>query len=256
MANVLKILDLQVESKKKKILKGLDLEINEGEIHLLLGPNGAGKTTLAKYLGGISFYKETSQLAHFLNFNLPSLSITERSKQGLFLSFQSPPQVSEIKTNKFLRILYNQKNIISPVKALEFQASLVNLLKTLHFDYRLLKRNLNQSFSGGERKMHEILQFLIIKPKLIILDEIDSGLDIDALKIIFKIIKKVRLAGTSFLIITHYTKFLRYLNATHVHLISKGLIKKTGSRLLLQSLERNGFLGFFRKNLKIIKTKL
>jgi Fe-S cluster assembly ATP-binding protein len=237
MSNLLKIKKLNVGLRNKKILKNLNLEINENEIHFLLGPNGSGKTTFVKYLGG--FFKDKKNLtAYFLNSEISFLSPEQRLKMGLFITFQFPPEISELKTSQFLRILYNKKRIIKS----QFKLNIIKYFRLLKLDLKLLKRNFNENFSGGEKKKFEILLLLFYISKLIILDEIDSGLDINAIKNIFNILKKKSLEGVSFLIITHFLFLTYYIQPTHVHVLRNGKIIKSGYISLLKALKEKNIV--------------
>lgn len=229
MSHILKIKKLNIGLQNKKILKNLNLEISENEIHFLLGPNGSGKTTLTKYLGGF-FFEKASIVSKFLNFDIWLLSPDQRLEKGLFITFQFPPEINELKTCQLLKILYNKKRALKT----KFKLNIVKCFKLLKLDFKLLKRNFNELFSGGEKKKIEILQLMLYSCKLIILDEIDSGLDINSIKTIFIILKKKSLEGISFLIITHLLFVTSYIEPTHVHILVNGKIIKFGYLYLLK----------------------
>eukprot|EP01039_Chlorochromonas_danica_P011948 gene11948-13533_t len=212
-----------------------------------MGPNGSGKSTLSKILTGHPSYKIENGTIHFSNQNLLELSPEIRSHEGLFLAFQYPIEIAGVTNYDFLRIAYNEKQKYlkkEELDPLQFMEFIQILLGKLQIKNEFLNRNLNEGFSGGEKKRNEILQMLVLNPKLIILDEIDSGLDIDAIKIICEEIKKNRAANSSLILITHYPRILNYLVPTFVHIMIDGKIVKTGNMELVQYLEDNGYQEF------------
>ena len=247
--SLLEINNLTVTIEEKKILKSFDLTIKKKEIHILMGPNGSGKSTLSKVLAGHPAYQVNEGEVYFHKKNLLKMSLDERAHQGLFLAFQYPIEISGVTNYDFLRIAYNEKQKyfgekeIDPVAFLEIIQPYIQKLK---IQPEFLYRNVNEGFSGGEKKKNEILQMLLLQPHLIILDEIDSGLDVDAMKLICEEIMKNRISNSSFLIITHYPKILDYFEPTHVHIMIDGKIKKTGNLELIEQLEKEGYQQFIK----------
>jgi Fe-S cluster assembly ATP-binding protein len=242
--NILKIENLTVSSDKKKIINNLNLEVKQNEIHVIMGPNGSGKSTLSKVIAGHPSYNIEEGNINFLDKNLLVLSPEDRSHEGIFLAFQYPVEISGITNYDFLNLAYNQKQKFlgkSEVNPLEFLEIINKYLNELQIPNEFLKRDLNQGFSGGEKKKNEILQMLLLKPKLIILDELDSGLDIDALKNIYQNILDNLKNEVSLIIITHYPQILNYLKPTYVHIMMNGNIVKSGTKELIEILEREGY---------------
>lgn len=240
--SILQISDLVVQNKSKNILKDFNLQIEENQIHVIMGPNGSGKSTLAKTLAGHPDYIISNGRIDFLDKNLQLLNAEMRSKEGLFMAFQTPPEISGLTNFDFLHLIYNehQKHLLKKeLSPIEFLPIILKFFEKLNFNKDFLYRNLNEGFSGGEKKKNEILQLLILNPKLIILDEIDSGLDIDALKQICMILKsEVR---SSLLVITHNSKIIDLLNPDFVHIFFDGKIQKTGGAELANLLDQNGY---------------
>lgn len=230
----------------KRILKGLDLTIREGEVHAVMGLNGSGKSTLAKVLIGDSAYEVTDGSATLADQSLFELEPHERALAGLFLAFQSPPAVSGVSNLDFLRAAYNSKMRFQgqpELDVIEFYGHVTQKLQELKVDPNFLNRNVNEGFSGGERKRNEMLQMTLLEPKLAILDEIDSGLDIDALKDVADAIARVRSLDSkrSLLVVTHFERFLKYVDADVVHVMHKGQIVRSGGRDLAQRLDAEGY---------------
>ena len=249
MTNILEIKDLKASIENKAILKDFQLKIQSNEIHVIMGPNGSGKSTLSKILAGHPAYEVNLGNISFLNKNLLEMSPEMRSHEGLFLAFQYPIEIAGVTNYDFLRIAYNEKQKYLKEKELdplEFMELTQIMLKKLKMKTEFLNRNLNEGFSGGEKKRNEILQMLLLNPRLIILDEIDSGLDIDAIKIICEAIATNKGINSSLLIITHYPKILNYLKPTHVHIMIDGKIIKTGHLELIEELEKNGYESFLK----------
>lgn len=241
---ILEIKELNASIDNKHIIKGFNLAINKGETHVIMGPNGSGKSTLSKILAGHPSYKIETGEINLCGKDLLSLSPETRSHEGLFLAFQSPPEVPGVTNYDFLRIAYNEKRKYlkqDELDPLEFMVYIHTLIKKLKIEDEFLSRNLNDGFSGGEKKRNEILQLLLLKPKLIILDEIDSGLDVDALKLICETLKDDLPKDTSFIVITHYSRLLNYLKPTYVHIMQNGSICKTGNIALVENLEKIGY---------------
>jgi Fe-S cluster assembly ATP-binding protein len=249
MNNILLTLkDLEASIENKIILNKLNLEVKENEIHVIMGPNGSGISTLSKVLAGHPSYKINNGSIFFCNKNLLEMAPEERSHEGLFLAFQYPIEIPGVTNYDFLRIAYNEKRKYlkeSELDPLAFMKLTEVLLKKLKIKNEFLNRNLNEGFSGGEKKRNEILQMLLLDPKLIILDEIDSGLDVDAIKIICEEINKNIAQNSSLIVITHYPRILNYLKPTHVHIMIEGKIIKTGNMELVEILEKDGYQGIF-----------
>ena len=247
MTNILEITDLKASIDKKEILNRFDLKIEENEIHVIMGPNGSGKSTLSKVLAGHPAYEIQTGEISFLTKNLLEMSPETRAHEGLFLAFQYPIEIAGVTNYDFLRIAYNEKQKYFHQKELdplEFMELTQEMLTKLKMKTEFLNRNLNEGFSGGEKKRNEILQMLLLNPRLIILDEIDSGLDIDAIKIICEAIANNKAKNSSLLIITHYPKILSYLKPTHVHIMIEGKIIKSGHLELIEQLEKEGYESF------------
>ena len=230
---------------KKKILNGLNLHIKPGEVHALMGPNGSGKSTLSNILSGKKGY-ETSGDVFYENKNLFDLEIEERAHKGLFLAFQYPLEIPGVNNNNFLKTSLNAIRKARGEKeldAIEFLKIIKQKAKDLKFEEKNLNRQLNVGFSGGEKKKNEILQMSILQPKLSILDETDSGLDIDALKVVSDGVNSLRDESKSFLIITHYQRLLNYIKPDFVHVLKNGRIIKSGNSDLAVELENKGYEG-------------
>ena len=240
---MLKIENLQASIDDKSILKGLNLEVNAGEVHAIMGPNGSGKSTLSNVLSGKKGYTVTGEVKYF-NENLLDLEIEERAHKGIFLAFQYPLEIPGVNTNIFLKTSLNAIKKAKGEKeldAIEFLKLVKQKAGELKFDEKILSRQLNVGFSGGEKKKNEILQMSILNPKLSILDETDSGLDIDALKIVSEGVNALRSKESSFLIITHYQRLLEYIKPDFVHVLINGQIVKSGGSELALELENKGY---------------
>ena len=243
---MLEIKNLKAGIDKKEILKGLDLNIKPGEVHALMGPNASGKSTLSNILSGKKGYDISGEVK-FENENLFELEIEERAHKGIFLAFQYPLEIPGVNTNNFLKTSLNAVKKAKGEKeldAIEFLKLVKQKSSELKIEEKILSRHLNVGFSGGEKKKNEILQMSILNPKLSILDETDSGLDIDALKIVSEGVNNLRNSENSFLIITHYQRLLNYIKPDYVHVLKNGKIIKTGDSNLALELEKKGYEGF------------
>ena len=240
---MLKISNLKASTGGKDILKGLNLEIKAGEVHAIMGPNGSGKSTLANVLSGKPGYSVSGEI-NFEGKKLNNVPIEERAQNGIFLAFQYPLEIPGVNTSNFLRTAINSIRKSKGEKELD-ALSFIKLIKEkaseLKIDEKFLSRQLNVGFSGGEKKKNEILQMKLLEPKLSVLDETDSGLDIDALKIVADGVNSYKNQNNSFLIITHYQRLLDYIKPDFIHVLSNGKIIKTGRSELGQQLEKTGY---------------
>ncbi len=234
------ILNLHMSAGEKTILKGLNLTINKGEVHVVMGPNGAGKSTLAAAIVGNPKFTIDSGEIYFEEELINEVPVYERARKGIFLSFQTPEEIPGLKVEEFLRA---SKETVSGEKIpmLKFHTMLTQKMKELKINPAYANRSLNVGFSGGEKKKNEILQLAVLNPKLAILDETDSGLDIDATKTVFEGVAKIRTPEMGFLIITHHNKVLDYIKPDFVHILIDGAIIKTGGLELVEYIEKHGY---------------
>jgi Fe-S cluster assembly ATP-binding protein len=241
---MLHIKDLCTTVDNKKILEGLNLTVNAGEVHAIMGPNGSGKSTLANILAGKEEYKVTQGSVSYENENLLALSPEERAHKGLFLAFQYPVEIPGVNNIYLLKAALNaiRKYRGEPeLDAMEFMNLVKEKMKLVQMNEDLLSRSVNEGFSGGEKKRNEIFQMAVLEPKLAILDETDSGLDIDALKIVAEGVNSLRNKNRAFILVTHYQRLLNYIKPDHVHVLSKGKIIKSGGPKLALELEEKGY---------------
>jgi Fe-S cluster assembly ATP-binding protein len=241
---MLNINNLQATVDNKAILKGLNLTIKPGEVHAIMGPNGSGKSTLGNVLAGRPGYKVLAGSADFLGEDLLTLSPEQRASKGLFLGFQYPIEIPGVNNVYFLRAAYNhirKQQGLTEVDAFDFLNLIKSKMQLLSMDEKFLQRGVNEGFSGGEKKRNEVLQMLILEPKLCILDEIDSGLDIDALQLVAKGVNHLRSQERSFILVTHYQRLLDYIVPDYVHVLANGKIIKSGGKELAHELEAKGY---------------
>ncbi|MEM4397164.1 MAG: Fe-S cluster assembly ATPase SufC [Candidatus Woesearchaeota archaeon] len=245
MALIIK--DLHVEVDDKEILKGIDLEIKENETTALMGPNGSGKSTLSLALMGHPNYKITKGKIILNNQDITELEPNERAKKGLFLSFQYPQEISGINMINFLKTAYNSIYPENKISVMEFMKLVNEKMSLLSMNQEFTKRDLNVGFSGGEKKRSEILQMLILQPKYAILDETDSGLDVDALRDVSKGINELKKNKSGILLITHYQRILHYVIPDKVYVLMKGKIIASGNKELAEKIEKEGYKIFQNK---------
>lgn len=239
---MLRIQNLNVSIDNKEILKDFNLNINEGEVHVIMGPNGVGKSTLSKVLIGDQNYKIESGNISFYNEDLLKLTVDERSRKGIFVAYQLPSEIEGVNNIDFLKSALRSRSE-KPMNLFKFAKDIEKLSKDLKLKESMLYRNINAGFSGGEKKKNEILQMRLLKPKLVILDEIDSGLDVDSLKVVCENVKEYlkEEKDTSVIIITHYPRILEYIEPKYVHIMKEGKIVKTGNKDLAFIIEKEGF---------------
>ncbi len=241
---MLEIRNLHAQVGDKEILKGIDLTINDGEIHALMGTNGAGKSTLSNVIVGNPNYEVTKGSIIFNGQDLLSMNTEERAHAGIFMSFQAPIEIPGVSMTNFMRAAVNARREAQgeePLKSTDFLKMMREKRKLVEIDQKLMNRSVNEGFSGGERKRNEIFQMAMLNPTFCILDETDSGLDVDALRIVAEGFNKLRTSGTSALVITHYQRLLDYIRPHFVHVLIDGKIVKTGGPDLAQKIENNGF---------------
>jgi len=241
---LIEIKNLQASVEGKQILHGIDLQINEGEVHAIMGPNGSGKSTLSQVLAGRDTYEVTGGSVNFCGQDLLEMDPEARACAGLFLAFQYPIEIPGVNSTYFLKAAYNEMRKsrgLPEVDAMDFLTLVKEKMKIMELDQGLLNRSVNQGFSGGEKKRNEIFQMSVLEPKLAILDETDSGLDIDALKNVSDGVNKLRNESNGFLLITHYQRLLNYIVPDFVHVLYKGKIVRSGTKELALELEERGY---------------
>ncbi len=241
---MLSIKDLKAEIEGKKILNGLSLEVKAGEVHAIMGPNGAGKSTLSSVLAGRAEYEVTGGSVTYEGKNLLDMSPEDRAREGLFLAFQYPIEIPGVSTTNFLKTAVNEKRKylgLDPMEATDFLKMMREKMDYVEMDKALISRSLNEGFSGGEKKRNEVFQMAMLEPKLCIMDETDSGLDIDALRLVSNGVNKLRNKDNAFLVITHYQRLLDYIVPDFVHVLYKGRIVKSGDKELAKELEVKGY---------------
>ncbi|MFN5376860.1 MAG: Fe-S cluster assembly ATPase SufC, partial [Chitinophagaceae bacterium] len=232
---MLKIENLQARIEEKEILKGINLDIKPGEIHAIMGPNGSGKSTLASVLAGREDYEVTGGTVDFMGKDLLEMAPEDRAKEGLFLAFQYPVEIPGVSTTNFIKSAVNEKRKyqgLEPLDAAQFLKIMKEKMKLVEINQSLLSRSLNEGFSGGEKKRNEIFQMAMLEPKLAILDETDSGLDIDALRIVANGVNQLRSKENAFLVVTHYQRLLDYIVPDYVHVLYNGRIVRSGTKEL------------------------
>jgi Fe-S cluster assembly ATP-binding protein len=242
--NLLKIKNLKVKVANSEILHGINLEIKSGEVHAIMGPNGSGKSTLASVLAGKPGYEITDGSVEFNGKNLLEMPPEIRSREGLFLAFQYPLEIPGVSNLNFIKTAVNENrkyNNLEPIDALDFQEMVSEKAKLVQIESKFLKRSVNEGFSGGEKKRNEIFQMAMLNPKLAILDETDSGLDIDALRIVAEGVNKLKTENNAHIVITHYQRLLDYIVPDFVHILYKGQIVKSGDKDLALELEKKGY---------------
>ena len=242
--SLLKIENLKASVEGQQILKGIDLEVNAGEVHAIMGPNGSGKSTLASVLAGREEYEVDEGKVLFDGQDLLEMAPEDRARAGLFLAFQYPVEIPGVSTTNFLKAAVNQVRQyrgLPELDAVEFLKIMKEKMKLVEIDQSLLRRSLNEGFSGGEKKRNEIFQMAMLEPKLAILDETDSGLDIDALRIVAHGVNALKSPDNATIVITHYQRLLDYIVPDHVHVLYKGKIVKSGGKELALELEEKGY---------------
>lgn len=253
---MLSIKNLHASIEGKEILKGLNLEVKPGEIHAIMGPNGSGKSTLASVLAGREEYEVTEGSVSFQNKDLLELAPEDRAREGVFMAFQYPVEIPGVSTINFMKAALNEKRIyqgLEPMDSVSFLKLMKEKMALVEIDKSLLSRSLNEGFSGGEKKRNEIFQMAMLEPTLAILDETDSGLDIDALRIVANGVNKLHNEDRAVIVITHYQRLLDYLEPDFVHVLVNGKIVKSGTKELALELEEKGY-EFVRNELNLADT--
>jgi Fe-S cluster assembly ATP-binding protein len=241
---MLEVKDLKVRVEDKEILRGINLTVNPGEVHAIMGPNGSGKSTFARALAGHPGYEVTGGQVTYKGQDLLDMDPDERAREGMFMAFQYPVEIPGVNNAYFLKAALNAKRKhqgIDELDAMDFMKVVKEKLKVLHIDDSMLQRSVNEGFSGGEKKRNEIFHMAVLEPTLAVLDETDSGLDIDALRVVADGVNAMRGGDRSFIVVTHYQRLLNYIVPDFVHVLSEGRIVRSGGRELALELEEKGY---------------
>jgi Fe-S cluster assembly ATP-binding protein len=242
--SMLEVKDLRVKAEDKEILRGINLSVNKGEVHAIMGPNGSGKSTLARALAGHPGYEVTSGEVRYEGEDLLEMSPDERARAGVFMAFQYPVEIPGVNNAYFLKAALNARRKhqgMEELDAIDFMTFIREKARLLQVDEAMLQRSVNEGFSGGEKKRNEIFHMAVLEPRLAILDETDSGLDIDALKIVASGVNAMRGPERTFVIVTHYQRLLNYIVPDYVHVLSDGMLVRSGGRELALELEEKGY---------------
>jgi Fe-S cluster assembly ATP-binding protein len=242
--SLLEVKNLQVKAEDKLILRGISLTVNRGEVHAIMGPNGSGKSTLARALAGHPGYEVTAGAVLYEGKDLLDMDPGERAREGVFMAFQYPVEIPGVNNAYFLKAAVNARRRhqgLDELDAIDFMAMIREKAKLLQVDESMLQRSVNEGFSGGEKKRNEIFHMAVLEPVLAILDETDSGLDIDALKIVSSGVNAMRNADRAFIVVTHYQRLLNYIVPDYVHVLSDGMLVRSGGRELALELEEKGY---------------
>jgi Fe-S cluster assembly ATP-binding protein len=243
--SMLEVRNLQVKAEDKQILRGVNLTVNPGEVHAIMGPNGSGKSTLARALAGHPGYEVTAGEVRYQGKDLLDMAPDERAREGVFMAFQYPVEIPGVNNAYFLKAALNARRKhmgLEELDAIDFMAVIKEKARGLQVDETMLHRSVNEGFSGGEKKRNEIFHMAVLEPRLAILDETDSGLDIDALKIVANGVNAMRSPERSFVVVTHYQRLLNYIVPDYVHVLSDGLLVRSGGRELALELEEKGYV--------------
>jgi len=243
--SMLEVRNLQVKAEDKQILRGVNLTVNPGEVHAIMGPNGSGKSTLARALAGHPGYEVTDGAVLYDGKDLLDMPADERAREGLFMAFQYPVEIPGVNNAYFLKAALNARRKhqgLEEMDAMDFMTFIKEKAKLLQVDQSMLQRSVNEGFSGGEKKRNEIFHMAVLEPRLAILDETDSGLDIDALKIVANGVNAMRSPDRAFIVVTHYQRLLDYIVPDFVHVLSDGLLVRSGGRELALELEQKGYV--------------
>lgn len=254
---MLAVKNLKAKIEDNTILKGINLEVNAGEVHAIMGPNGSGKSTLASVLAGREEFEVTDGSVHYQGNDLLAMEPEERAREGVFLAFQYPVEIPGVSTTNFLKTAVNQVRLhkgMDPLDAVSFLKMMKEKMKLVDIDQALLSRSLNEGFSGGEKKRNEIFQMAMLEPKLAILDETDSGLDIDALRIVANGVNQLKRNDNATIVVTHYQRLLEYIVPDFVHVLYNGRIVKSGTKELAMTLEEKGY-DWIREEAEVAEVK-